>query len=61
MSIKPKMALPIFGYYMQQVYADKSLDYKYMFKDFEIPKDSANNNPPPVDPSELDEKKIIGF
>jgi penicillin-binding protein 1A len=44
-----KMALPIFGYYMQKVYADKSLDYKYMFNKFEVPIDSVNGNTPVPD------------
>ncbi|HVD99373.1 MAG TPA: transglycosylase domain-containing protein [Cytophagaceae bacterium] len=39
-----KMALPIFGYYMQKVYGDHSLDYKYTFKGVEIPQDSINTD-----------------
>ncbi len=55
-----KMALPVFGYYMQKVYADPSLEYKYMFKDIEIPSDSSGIviPPPPADPEDKDD---IGY
>ncbi len=38
-----KMALPIFGYYMQKVYGDKSLEYKYQFDEFTIPASDTIN------------------
>ena len=49
-----KMALPIFGYYMQKVYADKTLQYQYTFDELSMPPiDSAGTieepNKPPVD------------
>jgi penicillin-binding protein 1A len=55
-----KMALPIFGYYMQKVYADGSLDYNYMFDKVSIPAtDSSDiNGTPPVDGEKPDD---IGF
>lgn len=40
-----KMALPIFGYYMQKIYADKTLQYNYTFDETVIPiKDSIGNH-----------------
>ncbi len=40
-----KMALPIFGYYMQKIYADKTLQYNYTFDETIIPiKDSIDNH-----------------
>jgi penicillin-binding protein 1A len=40
-----KMALPIFGYYMQKVYADKTLQYNYTFDELALPvmEDSTGN------------------
>ena len=45
------MALPIFAYFMQKVYADGSLDYNFMFDKVSVPvTDSSNvDNIPPVD------------
>ncbi len=46
-----KMALPIFGYYMQKVYADRSLDYKYTFKNISVPPiDTSHTVLPHEDP-----------
>jgi penicillin-binding protein 1A len=57
-----KMALPIFGYYMQKVYADHSLGYNnYMFDKLSIPSDSSGTPPPTTTGSGGDDKDDIGF
>jgi penicillin-binding protein 1A len=41
-----KMALPIFGYYMQKIYTDKTLQYNYTFDELTLPvkEDSTGND-----------------
>jgi hypothetical protein len=55
-----KMALPIFGYYMQKVYADGSLDYNYMFDKVTVPAADSSDATiiPPVDVEKPDD---IGY
>jgi penicillin-binding protein 1A len=47
-----KMALPIFGNYMQKVCADKSLDYKFNFDGYSIPPMDTIPAIPPDDENE---------
>ncbi len=56
-----KMALPIFGFYMQNVYADKTLDYKYMFNKLSIPPNDTTIKEGTNSPEEPIEKPNDGF